>query len=148
MSKLSVLQIDECASSPCFNNATCTDLFLGFNCTCEEGYVGTLCEEDVDECSTTTCPLTNQTCENYMDGYACVCPVGYEGEDCGWETNECESNPCMNGVRTDCFTYRYSHQFSPDISKMTYCIEVRMHATKTKKCSKRIDLAGYQDVIP
>lgn len=35
--------IDECASNPCINGATCVDQVNGFNCTCPPGFTGTLC---------------------------------------------------------------------------------------------------------
>lgn len=37
------LEIDECESMPCQNNATCTDLLNGYNCTCSPGYTGIEC---------------------------------------------------------------------------------------------------------
>ena len=36
--------IDECASTPCQNGATCTNLWNKFGCTCTLGYTGTLCD--------------------------------------------------------------------------------------------------------
>ena len=36
--------LDECASDPCGNGATCNDLVNGFNCTCVAGFSGTLCD--------------------------------------------------------------------------------------------------------
>lgn len=33
----------ECDSDPCING-TCNEMFGGFNCTCEPGFTGTLCE--------------------------------------------------------------------------------------------------------
>lgn len=39
-----ILDIDECASSPCLNGGFCTDELNGFNCTCPTGTSGTLCE--------------------------------------------------------------------------------------------------------
>lgn len=31
------VDIDECASSPCMNSATCQDRINGYNCTCADG---------------------------------------------------------------------------------------------------------------
>ena len=36
--------IDECASNPCENGASCTDEVNGYNCGCAPGYTGTHCE--------------------------------------------------------------------------------------------------------
>ena len=41
----SCLDVDECASNPCMNGATCTDGVNMFNCTCAPGFIG-------EECST------------------------------------------------------------------------------------------------
>ena len=37
-------EIDECGSSPCFNDATCRDEVNQYNCTCVGGYTGVHCE--------------------------------------------------------------------------------------------------------
>ena len=37
-------EIDECASDPCQNNGTCEDNIGMFNCSCEPGYQGMVCE--------------------------------------------------------------------------------------------------------
>ena len=42
---LCVLDIDECASNPCVNGATCVDQINGYNCTCPAGFTGPTCAE-------------------------------------------------------------------------------------------------------
>ena len=37
-------EINECLSSPCVNDATCTDNVNSYTCTCVDGYTGTNCE--------------------------------------------------------------------------------------------------------
>ena len=56
------VDVDECASSPCLNGASCADStmyasipFHAYNCTCVDGWVGFNCEIDVDECSSGPC---------------------------------------------------------------------------------------------
>lgn len=36
--------INECASIPCRNGGTCTDLINMFTCACSPGFTGTFCE--------------------------------------------------------------------------------------------------------
>ena len=40
-----VIVVDDCASNPCFNNATCVDGVAMFTCLCSSGYEGVLCDE-------------------------------------------------------------------------------------------------------
>ena len=37
-------ETNECDLMPCQNGATCKDFVNDFNCTCVDGYEGTLCE--------------------------------------------------------------------------------------------------------
>jgi hypothetical protein len=43
--------IDECASEPCVNGATCMDALLAYACACAAGFEGDHCDGDVDECA-------------------------------------------------------------------------------------------------
>ena len=36
--------VNECASSPCVNGATCVDQVNNFTCTCSPGFTGVLCD--------------------------------------------------------------------------------------------------------
>ena len=38
------VDIDECASSPCHNAGTCTDIVNGYTCACAAGYNGDNCQ--------------------------------------------------------------------------------------------------------
>ena len=42
-----VLDLDECLSSPCQNNATCFDAANAFLCVCEDGFMDALCETGI-----------------------------------------------------------------------------------------------------
>ena len=37
--------IDDCASNPCENNGTCSDLVADFQCACVEGFAGKNCSQ-------------------------------------------------------------------------------------------------------
>ena len=66
------------------------------DCTCEQGYEGTLCNIDLDPCGHQT-PCANGECNN--DGpnlYSCTCDAGYTGTNCDVDIDECFSNPCQN----------------------------------------------------
>ena len=40
------IEINECASAPCANGATCTDFFAGYVCLCAPGWTGLHCDDD------------------------------------------------------------------------------------------------------
>ena len=88
--------IDECASAPCLNGATCNDFLNGFDCTCSPGYAGELCETNIDECASAPC-LNGATCLDAVNGYVCVCADGFMGFHCESDIDECASDPCQSG---------------------------------------------------
>merc|ERR1719230_2263930 len=80
---------------------------FGFKCVCQEGYAGSICSEDVDECASDPCqndatcressatPIhcttspawaanNTEKCEDAVpiDAYRCDCIGGYVGETC------------------------------------------------------------------
>ena len=94
--------IDECLSTPCDSNATCSNFPGSYNCTCNSGYHGDgfTCA-NIDECDETnphevhTCDQ-NATCSDLEGTYNCTCDTGYSGD--GWictDNNEC----ILGGVR-------------------------------------------------
>ena len=38
------VDIDECDSSPCLNEASCVDAVSGYTCVCTQGYTGDTCD--------------------------------------------------------------------------------------------------------
>src|SRR5690606_1165894 len=79
---------DECAGENgghnCHDNATCTDLPLGFACECNEGYTGDGVEcRDFDECAGegdgNNCHA-DATCTNTASSFECACNAGFSGD--------------------------------------------------------------------
>jgi hypothetical protein len=100
--------VDECASEPCQNSATCLESssfsFVAadyYVCRCQEGYGGADCETDIDECASAPC-LHDGACIDAVGRYSCTCVTGWTGYDCEFDFNECGSYPCLNsGICTD-----------------------------------------------
>ncbi|KAL9967398.1 hypothetical protein ACROYT_G025615 [Oculina patagonica] len=97
--------VDECASSPCKNGASCKTTENGYSCQpCPAGWKGINCDEDINECEASPCK-NGATCENQPGGYSCSCMSGYTGQNCEQarhfsttDINECASSPCANGA--------------------------------------------------
>ncbi|XP_046563412.1 uncharacterized protein LOC124272284 isoform X2 [Haliotis rubra] len=88
---------DECASTPCYNNATCDDLVYNYACICQPGFNGSLCEIDIDECWNSPCQ-NNATCHDDVNGFHCECLMGFNGTLCETNIDECVSSPCQNNA--------------------------------------------------
>ncbi|XP_061475536.1 neurogenic locus notch homolog protein 4 isoform X2 [Rhineura floridana] len=92
---------DACLSSPCHPDAHCdTDLLTGQAvCTCQQGYAGPMCYEDINECQMGADPCEHGgSCHNTPGSFTCRCPMGYTGSRCEANLNECLSQPCHNGA--------------------------------------------------
>ncbi|EDO34718.1 predicted protein, partial [Nematostella vectensis] len=80
-----------CDSSPCQNNATCTNKEdnSGYNCTCSTGFTGSDCETQVKPCGSSPCK-NNSTCTNKDEnsGYDCTCSTGFTESDCETQGNK------------------------------------------------------------
>ena len=85
--------VDECASSPCLNGATCGESTAvanvslhAYQCTCVAGYANGWCEYD------------------FIAEYSAECTVlesstsTVHGGNCDGDVDECASGPCLNGA--------------------------------------------------
>lgn len=89
-------QIDECASAPCQNEATCTDQLNGYTCVCLAGFSGMYCQTQINTCASTPC-MNQATCIDQIDSWVCQCLPGFSGVICQTQVDLCASNPCVHG---------------------------------------------------
>ncbi|XP_036018354.1 protein crumbs homolog 1 isoform X6 [Mus musculus] len=90
------LEVDECVSDPCKNEAVCLNEIGRYTCVCPQEFSGVNCELEIDECRSQPC-LHGATCQDAPGGYSCDCAPGFLGEHCELSVNECESQPCLHG---------------------------------------------------
>jgi len=111
------------AVDPCANNATCSVVAgSGYHCTCEPGWVGINCTENIDECASIPCK-NGGSCMDLVNGFQCICLSGYEDATCATQSNQCSSNPCLNG---DCenLVGRYECTCAPGFTGATCAVQI------------------------
>ena len=98
-------ELDACSVDPC-KRGNCSDVIAGhdevFNCTCEAGFAGQLCDIDINECDL---PENQGVCKNgalctdAQNSYVCLCQPGFHGKQCEFLSNLCDSiRPCKNNA--------------------------------------------------
>lgn len=90
------LQVDVCSSDPCMHEGICEDLYTSYHCVCPEGWTGTHCEVNIDECSSNPCIHGN--CTDGITSYECSCEPGYTGVNCEEDVDNCRGHQCANGA--------------------------------------------------
>ncbi|XP_078503561.1 protein delta homolog 2 [Lissotriton helveticus] len=91
----------ERAGTPCKNGGSCQDehgYANSFTCRCLVGYIGDLCELDVDDCLMRPC-ANGATCHDGINRFSCECQVGFEGRFCTINIDDCAKGLCQNGGR-------------------------------------------------
>ena len=76
-------EINECLEEgyPCQNSGACVDLIGIYECLCVEGFTGSLCQTNIDECEDVECE-NNGTCIDMVNGFRCECHGNYTGSYC------------------------------------------------------------------
>ena len=96
-------ELDACYVNPC-QRGNCSDVIAGhgeaFNCTCEAGFTGQLCDIDIDECKSlgngSICK-NGAFCFDGINSYRCLCAAGFHGKHCELVSDLCELiKPCKN----------------------------------------------------
>ncbi|KRZ33196.1 Neurogenic locus Notch protein, partial [Trichinella pseudospiralis] len=85
-----------CEETPCQNDGICV---VDTGCICAEGFTGSFCEEDIDECQMDVCD--HGKCINRIGTYSCECHENYYGKDCNLRNDGNNDNNCSceNGMR-------------------------------------------------
>ncbi|KAK3105129.1 hypothetical protein FSP39_017811 [Pinctada imbricata] len=63
------------------NGGSCADLVNGYSCNCSQGFAGTNCQTDIDECGSGPC-VNGGSCIDLVNSYRCDCASGYAGTTC------------------------------------------------------------------
>uniref|UniRef100_A0A8C2KB52 Delta-like protein n=1 Tax=Cyprinus carpio TaxID=7962 RepID=A0A8C2KB52_CYPCA len=72
-----------------------------FSCECQEGFTGTYCHENINDCESSPC-RNGGTCIDKINAYQCICADGWEGHNCESNIDDCSMNPCRDrGVCRD-----------------------------------------------
>uniref|UniRef100_A0A8C6M2C5 Delta-like protein n=1 Tax=Nothobranchius furzeri TaxID=105023 RepID=A0A8C6M2C5_NOTFU len=86
-------QVWHILSNICGPHGRCISLPAGnFSCSCDLGFTGTYCHENVNDCASSPCK-NGGTCIDGINSFECVCPDGWEGTI---YVNECSGTPCQN----------------------------------------------------
>uniref|UniRef100_A0A1A8FJA7 Delta-like protein n=1 Tax=Nothobranchius korthausae TaxID=1143690 RepID=A0A1A8FJA7_9TELE len=89
-------QVWHILSNVCGPHGRCISLPAGnFSCSCDLGFTGTYCHENVNDCASSPCK-NGGTCIDGINSFECVCPDGWEGTICEADVNECSRTPCQN----------------------------------------------------
>uniref|UniRef100_A0A1A8IH13 Delta-like protein n=1 Tax=Nothobranchius kuhntae TaxID=321403 RepID=A0A1A8IH13_NOTKU len=89
-------QVWHILSNICGPHGRCISLPAGnFSCSCDLGFTGTYCHENVNDCASSPCK-NGGTCIDGINSFECVCPDGWEGTICEADVNECSRTPCQN----------------------------------------------------
>uniref|UniRef100_A0A6Q2Y2W6 Delta-like protein n=1 Tax=Esox lucius TaxID=8010 RepID=A0A6Q2Y2W6_ESOLU len=85
------------SSNVCGPHGRCRSQAGGqFSCDCQEGFRGTYCHENINDCEMNPC-VNGGTCIDKVNAYQCICGDGWEGDHCDINIDDCSTNPCLNG---------------------------------------------------
>ncbi|KAG1935967.1 protein jagged-1 [Pimephales promelas] len=84
------------SSNVCGPHGRCRSQAGGqFTCECQEGFRGTYCHENINDCESNPC-RNGGTCIDKVNVYQCICADGWEGVHCEINIDDCSLNPCLN----------------------------------------------------
>ncbi|MBN2802602.1 MAG: hypothetical protein JXR91_05885 [Deltaproteobacteria bacterium] len=90
--------VDYCSPDPC-DHGSCVNGASGYTCTCDTGYNGVNCDNNINDCNPDPC--VHGACSDGVDSFTCTCDAGWEGVDCNTNTDDCDPDPCLHGTCSD-----------------------------------------------
>ncbi|XP_053408702.1 uncharacterized protein LOC123559399 isoform X2 [Mercenaria mercenaria] len=124
----------------CTQGSTCDSVH---GCICKDGWNGTNCDIDVDECEDLNiCEDSNRECVNSVGSYTCDCRSGYqlENETCV-DVDEC-SDVALNTCEKNCtnteggFSCSCPEAYIIDPANDTRCIDFDECDAKVSECDQ------------
>uniref|UniRef100_T1HCE3 Uncharacterized protein n=1 Tax=Rhodnius prolixus TaxID=13249 RepID=T1HCE3_RHOPR len=125
-----------CVTSPCIYGI-CMETLNGssYTCYCIDGYTGTNCQTNWDECWSSPC-LNGGTCLDGVAYFNCTCPDGFVGETCEENVDECGSNPCLNNGTCLDIANGYTCQCQPGYSGFNCEVDMAVcNTTEETRCA-------------
>ena len=83
--------LDQCASFPCSNGATCMSTPKGPKCQCSNNFVGNNCETEIKPCDTMRCMNNGKCVTDEANNYVPFCECGnkrFTGTQCEIDLEE------------------------------------------------------------
>ena len=75
-----IILVDPCASVNC-NDGTCVVISNQTICQCPEGFTGSQCEVNIDDCTPDSC-MNEGICIDGISSFECTCGLNFNGEFC------------------------------------------------------------------
>ncbi|XP_061182283.1 mucin-like protein [Saccostrea echinata] len=109
-------------------------------CVCKQGWEGVLCDNDIDECNSSSSPCvdTNEDCINTIGSYMCKCRAGYEkSNNACIDINECEvQSPCAHNCTNTNGGYNCTCHVGYELVDSSNCSDIdECLAYKCHNCS-------------
>ena len=131
------IDINECASNPCLNGATCVDDDNRFTCTCASGWRGATCSENINECASSPC-INGGACTDLVNRFSCACAAGFNGTTCQVNIDDCVASPCRDGSSCIDGINSFTCQCNTGFAYVdSHCVDVDECASGRNNCNSQ-----------